>query len=132
MLILTSDGALAHRLITPGKEVGKTYEALVNGPFTEEERIRFASGMHIEDADGTFDAKPAAAEFVRQEGAGSVVRVRVTEGKYHQVKRMFACCGLTVLELKRIKIGNLELDPALQPGDYRELTEAEVNLLCEP
>ena len=129
MLILTSDGALAHRLITPGKEVGKTYEALVDGPFTQEDQARFAAGMHIEDADGTFDARPAKALLLSSDGPQSLVRVRITEGKYHQVKRMFLACGLTVLQLKRTKIGSLELDPALKPGDFRELTEAEAALL---
>ncbi len=129
MLILTSDGALSHRLITPGKDVGKTYEALVNGLFTEDDRARFASGMHIEDADGTFDARPAEASVLRENEGKNLVRVRITEGKYHQVKRMFAACGLTVLELKRTKIGCLALDPSLQPGDFRELTEAETALL---
>ena len=129
MLILTSDGALAHRLITPGKEVGKTYEALVDGPFTQEDQARFAAGMHIEDADGTLGARPAKALLLSLDGLQSLVRVRITEGKYHQVKRMFLACGLTVLQLKRTKIGSLELDPALKPGDFRELTEAEAALL---
>ncbi|MBQ9009644.1 MAG: rRNA pseudouridine synthase [Clostridia bacterium] len=129
MLILTSDGALAHRLITPGKNVGKTYEALVDGPFTEEIRARFAAGIHVEDADGTFDARPAEATLLRMEGTESLVRVKVTEGRYHQVKRMFSAVNLTVLRLRRTRIGGLSLDPALQPGDFRELTEAEVALL---
>ena len=132
MLILTSDGALAHRLITPGKEVGKIYIAEINGDFTREDAERFAGGFRIEDPDGVFDALPAQTRVLEKGPAGSRVTVRVTEGKYHQVRRMFAACGRTVVRLRRTAIGALILDPALGPGGYRELSQEETELLEKP
>ena len=129
MLILTTDGQLAHRLITPGKEVGKQYEAEVDGPLCEDDVRAFAEGLPIRDADGAFTARPAVLEILSAGQARSVARVVVTEGKYHQVRRMFAARGRTVLALRRLSIGALRLDPALAPGQWRELTEAETALL---
>ena len=80
------------------------------------------AGIHIRDADGEFDARPAK---LRRDG-GDAAYIRVTEGKYHQVKRMFAARGKPVIYLKRMAIGSLMLDPALAPGEWRELTDDEV------
>ncbi|MBQ8093765.1 MAG: rRNA pseudouridine synthase [Clostridia bacterium] len=129
LLILTSNGALAHRLIDPNKEVGKTYEAVIDGLMSDMDITAFEQGITVQDADGTFEAKPARV-CVMESGEGkSLVRLRIAEGKYHQVKRMFAMCGHTVLTLKRVAIGRLLLDPSLEPGAYRELTEDEYPLL---
>ena len=89
----------------------------------------FAAGLHIKDADGEFDAKPAGLTIVSVSDQESEVRVRVTEGKYHQVKRMLASRGAPVVYLKRLQIGALKLDPALAPGQWREMTDEEVALL---
>ena len=129
LLILTSDGQLAHRLISPRKEVGKLYEAQTDGPLTEADAAAFASGLEIRDADGSFRAKPAALQILRSGPQDSLARVRVTEGKYHQVRRMFAARGRTVTALRRLAIGSLWLDGRLAPGQWRELTEREVRLL---
>lgn len=129
LLLLTSDGQLAHRLISPKHEVGKTYRARVDGPLGEADVRAFAEGLHIRDADGAFDARPARLEIVSASPRESEACVRVTEGKYHQVKRMFAARGVTVTHLKRTAIGALSLDPALGPGDWRELTDEEAALL---
>lgn len=129
LLILTSNGTLAHRLIDPNKEVGKTYEARIDGCFTEADIAAFRSGLHIDDSDGVFDARPAKARILEQGDGSSLVEVRIAEGKYHQVKRMFAKRGYAVLALKRVRIGRLRLDPALEPGAYRELTQAEIGLM---
>lgn len=129
LLIITSDGQLAHRIISPKKDVSKVYFARVGGTLCESDIDAFAAGLHIKDADGEFDAKPAGLEIIASDGAQSEVRVHVTEGKYHQVKRMLASRGAPVLYLKREKIGALALDPALAPGQWRELTDEEVALI---
>jgi len=129
LLVITSDGQLAHRIISPKKDVTKVYFARVNGVLDEKDVAAFAQGLHISDSDGEFDAKPAGLEIVSTDGQTSEVRVRVSEGKYHQVKRMLASRGAPVTYLKRERIGALCLDPALSPGQWREMTEEEVLLL---
>ena len=126
LLVLTSDGQLAHRLISPRHDVGKVYLARVDGPLDEDDVRAFAEGIHIDDADGVFDARPARLSILASSAEESEARVRVTEGKYHQVKRMFAARGVQVTYLKRLAIGALSLDPALEPGQWRELSDDEV------
>ena len=129
LLVLTSDGQLAHRLISPKHDVGKVYLARVDGPLGEDDVRAFAGGLHIDDADGVFDARPARLSILSASDRESEARVRVTEGKYHQVKRMFAARGVQVTYLKRLAIGALALDEALAPGQWRELSDDEVTLL---
>lgn len=131
LLVITSDGQLAHRIISPRHEVGKVYLARVDGPLNGGDVEAFAEGLHIEDADGAFEAKPAVLEILSSGQEQSEARVRVTEGKYHQVKRMFAARGVHVTFLKRLRIGGLALDEALMPGQWREMTDAEIALLEE-
>ncbi len=131
LLILTSDGQLAHRLLSPRHEVGKVYFVRVDGPLSEEDQAAFAAGLHIRDSDGEFDARPAALEILASSPQESEASVRVTEGRYHQVKRMFGARGRRVLFLKRLQIGALKLDPALAPGQWREITEEEIRLLIQ-
>ena len=122
LLVITSDGQLAHRIISPKHEVGKVYYARLDGELTDEDIRALEAGIHISDADGEFDARPAKIK----KDAENAAFIRVTEGKYHQVKRMFAARGKHVVYLKRMAIGDLMLDPDLQPGEWRELTEEEV------
>lgn len=129
LLVITSDGQLAHRIISPKHDVGKLYFARVDGPLGDADVRAFAAGLHIRDADGEFDARPAALEIVRTSPDMSEARVRVTEGRYHQVKRMFASRGVHVVYPRRERIGALALDPALAPGQWREMTDEEVALL---
>ena len=129
LLIITSDGQLAHRIISPKKDVSKIYFARVDGVLDQQDIEAFAKGLHIKDSDGEFDAKPAGLEIVSSCDGVSEVRVRVSEGKYHQVKRMLASRGAPVVYLKRERIGALDLDPALAPGQWREMTDEEVALL---
>ncbi len=129
LLIITSDGQLAHRIISPKHDVGKVYFARVDGPLGESDIAAFAEGLHIDDAEGEFDARPAVLTIVRSGENESEACVRVTEGRYHQVKRMFAARGRKVTYLKREKIGALALDDALAPGDWREMTDEEVSRL---
>ena len=131
LLIITSDGQLAHRIISPKKDVRKIYYARLDAPLGEKDIAAFAAGLHIKDADGEFDAKPAVLEILSE--TGCEVRIHVSEGKYHQVKRMTASRGANVIYLRRERIGALDLDPNLAPGEWREMTQEEVALLeCEP
>ena len=119
LLLLTTDGELAHRLISPKREIRKVYLATVDTPFIPEDVSAFAQGLALSD----FTAKPALLEIVDEHTA----RVTVTEGKYHQVRRMLAARGHDTLALHRERVGPLALDPALRPGETRELTETELS-----
>lgn len=124
LLILTTDGQLAHRLISPKWDVEKTYYAEIEGEIDDECVRRFAEGVPLKE----FMCKPARLE---RAGAGAC-RVYVSEGKYHQVKRMIAACGATVTFLKRVQLGGVRLDESLAPGEFRELTEEELGALRPP
>jgi 16S rRNA pseudouridine516 synthase len=135
LLLITNDGPLGHRLLAPGRHVDKVYEAHVRGKVTEREISLFRAGIAIDDADGAFTALPAELEILEvreEEPAGtplSRVRVTIREGKYHQIKRMFAATGMEVVYLKRLSMGPLRLDPSLAPGECRRLTGAETGVL---
>ena len=103
--------------------------APVSGKKLTDQKGYTAHYGRLHDSDGEFDAKPAGLEIVSSDGMTSEVRVRVSEGKYHQVKRMLASRGAPVVYLKREQIGALKLDPSLEPGQWREMTEEEVQLL---
>ncbi len=121
LLLLTTDGDLAHRLIAPKHHVDKVYYARVDAPLTKEDEAAFAEGIPLKD----FIAMPALLERVED----TLGRVTVQEGKYHQVKRMFGARGKKVLSLHRAAFGFLQLDEGMEPGDYRELTEKEIAAL---
>ena len=121
LLLLTDDGDYAHRVLSPRKGIDKLYEATVDGPIGEAEIAAFGAGLTL--GDGT-PCLPAGLQ-VLQPGDAPRVLVCIREGKFHQVKRMFRAVGRTVLTLRRIQIGALPLDPKLEPGEFRELTDAE-------
>lgn len=121
LLLLTTDGELAHRLISPSRHVDKVYDARVDGELNQADADAFAAGIALKD----FTALPARLEIM----APNLGRVTVREGKYHQVRRMFGALGKPVEELKRLRFGPLALDEALSPGDYRELTKEETAAL---
>ena len=121
LLLLTDDGEFAHRVISPKSGVEKLYYAKVEGEPCHQDVEAFAEGIVL--GDGT-QCLPAKLELL----GGEECLVTVMEGKYHQVKRMLASRGKPVLELKRLRIGELWLDETLQPGEYREMTE---NDLCK-
>ncbi len=127
LLLLTNDGELAHRLLTPRKHVDKTYYAEISGKVTEDHRIQFLKGLDIGEKKLTL---PARLEILESR-AHSKIRVTVHEGKYHQVKRMFEAVGCRVVYLKRLSMGTLVLDPSLKAGEYRNLTEEEIKSLKE-
>ena len=119
LLLLTNDGNFAHRVISPKSEVEKLYYAKVDGSPDADDCLAFERGIVL--ADGT-RCLPAKLELL---GVSDCI-VRVMEGKYHQVKRMLAARGKPVLELRRLAVGGLELDPALGPGGFRELTNEDL------
>lgn len=125
LLLLTNDGKLAHDLLSPKKHVPKTYFAIVDGVVTVEDVRLFGEGLQVEDE---FLAKPARLEILEAKNK-SEVHLTITEGKFHQVKRMFQAVNKPVLFLKRIQMGTLKLDPALGLGEYRNLTEQELAAL---
>lgn len=125
LLLITNDGALSHNLLSPAKHIRKVYLAKVDGPVGDGEVKAFAEGLDIGD-----DAPAKPAELtVLSSGEISSVQVAVTEGRYHQVKRMFHAVGREVLALKRTAMGGLKLDEALSPGEFRELTKEEAEAL---
>lgn len=123
LLLLTTDGELAHRLLSPARHVDKVYEAEVEGTLTQEDVAAFAAGIPLKD----FVALPARLEIL----APTRGRATVREGKYHQIKRMFGARGKPVVALRRVAFGPLRLDEALSPGQFRELTTEEVAALYE-
>ena len=126
LLLITNDGELAHRLLSPKKHVDKTYYARVAGRITEEHKKIFAAGVDIGDEK---PALPAELRILSSEEI-SEVELTIHEGRFHQVKRMFHAVGGEVLYLKRTSMGSLRLDECLEPGQYRRLTEDEIRALC--
>lgn len=125
LLLLTNDGALAHNLLSPKKHVKKTYYALIKGFVTEEDISAFKEGLDIGEKKNTM---PSDLHILKS-GEISEIELTICEGKFHQVKRMFQAVSKEVMYLKRISMGKLLLDKRLQPGEYRHLTEAEIELL---
>ena len=126
LLLVTNDGGMAHRLLSPKKHVDKVYYAKVAGRITEEHVRLFAEGLDIGDEKPTLPAELT----VLSSGEISEIELVIREGRFHQVKRMFQAAGGEVLYLKRLRMGSLVLDRELQPGEYRKLTEEEVRALC--
>ncbi|MBN6188171.1 rRNA pseudouridine synthase [Aneurinibacillus sp. BA2021] len=125
LLLLTNDGKLAHELLSPKKHVPKRYFAQIQGRVTEADGEAFRKGVTLDDG---YKTLPAELTILTQ-GDISEIELVIYEGKYHQVKRMFEAVGKKVTYLKRIAMGALQLDEDLEPGEYRELAEEEVELL---
>lgn len=125
-LLLTDDGDLAHRLLSPRKHVDKTYYAKIAGSVTEAHIERFREGLDIGDEKKTL---PAMLEILASKTETSEIRITIHEGRFHQVKRMFEAVGCKVIYLKRLSMGAVALDETLAPGDYRPLNEKERELL---
>lgn len=121
-LLLTNDGELTHRLLTPKKHVDKTYLVTLEREATDEELLCLEQGVDIGEEKPTLPGKAERA-------GDRKILLTIHEGKFHQVKRMFQAVGNRVIALKRVSFGGLELDDSLNPGEYRELTEDEVRIL---
>ncbi|MCL2059973.1 MAG: rRNA pseudouridine synthase [Oscillospiraceae bacterium] len=129
LLLLTDDGDLAHRLLSPKKHVEKEYEAVLDRLPCAKIVDDFAGGVVLDGHIALRPAKLLLASDIHSPTGDTTVRVVVTEGKYHQVKRMFLLYGINVLALKRVRMGGLALDPSLAPGEFRELTPTELSSL---
>ena len=126
LLVFTNDGRLIHEVITPKKKVYKKYLAQVEGELREIDLEKLESGVEILDGkDQAFTTKPSKVNVI----CPGEIEIEICEGKFHQVKRMFAAIGCKVIYLKRLSIGGLYLDPELALGEYRELEEDEIGLL---
>jgi 16S rRNA pseudouridine516 synthase len=125
LLLITNDGQLSHRLLSPKKHVPKTYFAVIEGEVTESDIEAFRQGVTLDDG---YFTKPGELVILKA-GLMSDIELTITEGKFHQVKRMFQAVGKRVVYLKRISMGPLKLDESLELGEYRELTEEEIEEL---
>ena len=126
LLLITNNGELAHHLLSPKRHVDKVYFVRVRGQVTKDDEERFAKGLDIGDEKKTL---PADLRILNC-GEISEAEIIIREGRFHQVKRMFSAVGKEVLYLKRLSMGALKLDERLAPGQYRRLTEEEVEKLC--
>lgn len=132
LLVITNDGKLANNLLAPGKHVDKCYYAKINGRVTAETVQIFKNGVDIGDDTLTAPAKLELLKSVCDEEEWvSEIKVIITEGRYHQIKRMFKAVGMQVIYLKRLSMGKLVLDERLLNGEYRKLTDDEIMLLKE-
>lgn len=125
LLLITNDGELNHLLLSPKRHVPKKYYARIQGTVVEEDIIKFRSGVVLEDGYKTI---PAELHIINS-NENSEIEVILYEGKFHQVKRMFEAVDKKVIFLKRLEMGPLKLDESLKPGEYRELTEEELEML---
>lgn len=138
LLILTNDGQLAHNVLSPNKHVNKKYYVELRDPISEEDIKKIENGIELEE---NFITKEAKVEIIENSEIPidktngtrypSKAYITITEGKYHQVKRMFKAVNNKVVYLKRVKMGNLELDKNLKIGEYRELSQDEIEKMFE-
>ncbi|WP_174729355.1 pseudouridine synthase [Mesobacillus harenae] len=125
LLLITNDGQLAHKLLSPKKHVPKTYFAVIEGQVTDEDVRVFEKGVTLDDG---YETKPGKLTILSS-GKRSEIELTITEGKFHQVKRMFQAVSKQVVFLKRLTMGPLRLDDTLELGEYRELADDEVEQL---
>ena len=123
LLLITNDGGLAHRLLSPKKHVPKTYYAKIKAPLSAENIKSLEEGLDIGEEKKTL---PAKVEIIKEQE----ILLTISEGKFHQVKRMLLAVGNEVLYLKRLSMGSLKLDENLKAGEYRALTGEEIDRLC--
>jgi 16S rRNA pseudouridine516 synthase len=125
LLLLTNDGQLTHKLLSPKKHVPKTYLAKIMGRVTEDDVEAFSKGVILEDG---YKTMPSQLKILDR-GSISLIEITIYEGKYHQVKRMFKAVEKEVIYLKRISMGELKLDEALELGSFRELNDTELKII---
>lgn len=123
LLLLTNDGDLAHDLLSPKKHVPKVYFSKVVGTVVDKDIAAFEKGIVLDDG---YTCKPAVLKIIESHELTSSVYVTISEGKFHQVKRMMKALGKEVVYLKRVQMGDLMLDDTLALGEYRHLTEEEL------
>lgn len=124
-MLITDDGEFAHSILSPKNHIPKTYIAKLDKPFDETVVKEFESGVKLKDE------KCMGAKLEAADGDFCTARVEIKQGMYHQIKRMFARFGLKVVELKRIKMGNLYLDESLKEGECRYISEKELSMISD-
>ncbi len=125
LLLITNDGKLAHELLSPKKHVDKIYFARIRGQVTQKDVESFKEGVNIGSLTEPEITMPASLHILSA-GEESEIRLRIQEGKFHQVKRMFQAVDKEVIYLRRETMGSLHLDPKLSQGEYRSLTDEEI------
>ncbi|TCP26650.1 ribosomal small subunit pseudouridine synthase A [Scopulibacillus darangshiensis] len=125
LILITNDGSLAHYLLSPKHHVKKTYYAKVDGRVTDRDIEIFNKGIVLDDG---YKALPAQLTILKSDNI-SDIEITIMEGKFHQIKRMFQAVDKRVIDLKRLKMGSLQLDPLLAPGAYRALSSEEITTL---
>lgn len=125
-VLITDDGDFAHRILSPKNHILKTYHAVLEKPVTDEDIEKFKEGIELKDGTLCLEAQVRMIE-----NEPPVAEIKIHEGKYHQVKRMFAALGNKVVDLRRIKMGNLCLDESLEEGQCREITDQELKKITE-
>ena len=128
LLLLTNDGVLSHNLLSPKKHIDKKYYVKIANSLSDDDIKMLENGIKLEE---NFVTKKAKVEIIcnNSEKNENLAYITISEGKFHQVKRMFKAVNNEVLYLKRVKMGGLSLDEKLKLGEYRELTEEELNNL---
>ena len=126
LLLVTNNGSLGYRMLNPDQHIEKEYYVEVNGPLDEDAVETFKRGVVFH---GGYQCKPSTLTILESNDNFSRATVTISEGKFHQVKKMFLCVGVKVTYLKRIRFGEFVLDETLAPGEYRELNEAELQLV---
>jgi len=130
LVIITNDGEFAHNSLSPKKHITKTYYAKIKGVVTEEDIIKFKNGITI---DNGYKCKSSSIEIMKIEKENNIshINIEISEGKFHQIKRMFEAINKKVIYLKRIKFYDIILDKNLKEGQYRELNEKEMSIISE-
>ena len=123
LMIITDDGEFAHNILAPNKHISKTYNVTIDIDMNEDMVLGFKNGVNLSDG----ECKSASLEITGK-NTGIVI---LTEGRYHQIKRMFGCYKAKVIELERIALGNFYLPSDLKQGEYREFTEKELKKVLE-
>ena len=125
LLLITNDGELSHRLLSPKKHISKIYFARIDGKVDSQDAKEFEAGVKLDD---DYITKPAQLKILNSDDI-SEIELTIYEGKFHQVKRMFEAVGKKVIYLKRLSMGSLQLDDNLKLGQYRKLTDEEISML---
>ena len=123
-VLITDDGDFAHKILSPKNHIMKTYHATLQRHITQDDIDAFKKGIELKDGTLCLEAQVRALD--RDE---PMAEIKICEGKYHQVKRMFAALGNKVVFLKRVKMGALALDESLEEGQCREITQEELELI---
>lgn len=129
LIILTNNGDFAHNTLSPKKHINKTYYVEIKGNFNEYDLAKFKDGIIIVDRGKNIKLKSAEIKVINCDENVSKLNITISEGKFHQIKKMFLSVGKNVIYLKRIKFGDIVLDSSLKEGEYRYLNQKEMDFI---